>query len=108
MDGWDDINSSGGTIGTGINKAIHRLVISIANLRSSVSSQLTYVKGKIESLNQSFEQLNENIQKADQSSTKLARALNKLTFWAVVIAALGLLNSLGQFLYQNKLWPFSQ
>lgn len=114
LEGWDEINSSPGTIGTGINKAIHRLVISIANLRSDVSSQLGYLQNKIErlqnsadQLNQSFEKLNENIKKADESSIRLASALNRLTFGGVIVASAGILLALVQFLFENKIWPFS-
>ena len=113
LDGWDEINSDPGTIGTGINKAIHRLVISIANLRSVTSSQLGYLQNKIErlqnnvsQLNESFSQLNENIKKADESSTKLAGALNKLTFWGVIVAGSGIVVVLIQFLFENRIWPF--
>lgn len=115
LDGWDEINSSPGTIGVGINKAIHRLVISLANLRSSTSSQLRYLQNKIEDiqvvankLNQSFIQLNENIKKADESSTNLANALNNLTFYGVLVTGSGVFLALIQFLYQNKIWPFTQ
>lgn len=114
LDGWDEINSSPGTIGAGINKAIHRLVISIANLRSGVSSQLGYLQNKIQrlhdsanQLNQSFIQLNEAIKKADESSTKLATALNRLTLWGVIIAGSGIFLALTQFLFENEIWPFS-
>jgi|SRR3989338_10799002 len=113
LEGWDEINSSGGTIGTGINKAIHRLVISLANLRSSTSSQLRYLQNKVEGLqtsvaqlNQCFERLNENIERADESSTKLSTALNRLTFYGVLIATVSVFVVLIQFLYENHIWPF--
>lgn len=113
LDGWDEINSDPGTIGTGINKAIHKLVISIASLRSATSAQLVYLQDKIErlqnnvsQLNESFIQLNENIKKADQSSTNLATALNKVTFFGVSVAFLGVGVAIIQFLFENKIWPF--
>ncbi|MEK7553117.1 MAG: hypothetical protein AAB504_00275 [Patescibacteria group bacterium] len=115
LEGWEEINSNGGTIGTSINKAIHKLVISIANLRSGVSSQLGYLQNKIErlqdtadQLNQSFKQLNGNIKKSDESSTKLAAALNRLTLFGVLVAGIGILLALIQFLFENKIWPFTQ
>lgn len=107
LDGWDDINSSGGTIGTGINKAIHKLVVAISNLRSTASSQLIYLQNKVTDLNGSFKELNENIKRAEESSTELARALNKLTFWGVIVAGSGIVIVLVQFLFENKIWPFS-
>lgn len=48
------------------------------------------------------------IKKADESSIKLANALNKLTFWGVLVAAVGVFVALIQFLYNNFIWPFSQ
>ena len=113
LDGWDEINSSPGTIGTGINKAIHKLVISLANLRSATSSQLGYLQNKIkglegsvDKLNQQFKKLNENIEKADASSSKLAKALNRLTLGGVIVAGSGILLALAQFLFENEIWPF--
>jgi len=112
LEGWDEINSDGGTIGTGINKAIHKLVFSLASLRSALSFQLGYLKDKVgdlqkstNELNQSFNQLNENFKKADESSTKLAGALNRLTFYGVLIAGSGIVLVLVQFLFENKIWP---
>lgn len=113
LEGWEDINSSPGTIGVGINKAIHRLVISIVNLRSSTSTQLVYLQNEIkhlqtsaDRLNQLFNQLNETIKKASDSSTKLATALNRLTFFGVVVAVFGILLALTQFLFENNIWLF--
>src|SRR3989344_6978520 len=112
LDGWDEINSSPGTIGTGINKAIHRLVISLTNLRSATSAKLGYLNNKVErlqgsidKLNQCFVQLNKNIEKADESSTKLSTALNRLTSWGVSIAGVSVIVVLLQFLYENHIWP---
>ena len=113
LDGWDEINSSGGTIGTGINKAIHKLTLSIANLRSATSAQLGYLQSKVgglhhsvDKLNDSFIQLNKNIEKADASSTRLATALNHLTLAGVIVAGIGICLALTQFLFENKIWPF--
>ena len=89
-------------------------MISLANLRSAISSQLGYLQDKIEHLqnsankfNQLFEQLNENIKKADDSSTKLASALNRLTLGGIIVASVGILFVFIQFLFENKIWPFS-
>lgn len=94
-------------------EAAHRLVVSIANLRSSVSSQLGYLQNKIghlnessDQLNKSLAQLNENIKNAEKSSTDLAKALNKLTFLGVGAAILGVAVTTIQFLFENKIWPF--
>jgi len=108
LDGWDDINSNGGTIGTGINHAIHKLVIAIANLRGSTSSHLGFLENNLKELKENVDRLNENIKNADTSSTKLATALNRLTFWGIVIASMGILFAIIQFLFENKIWPFIQ
>lgn len=99
LDGWEDIDNNGGTIGTGINKAIHRLVIAIFNSGSKTSHQLIYLKDKIE-------ELNKNLKDASGSSANLATSLNRLTLFGVLIALLGIISQLGQFLYLNHLWPF--
>ena len=39
LDDWDDINHNGGTVGTGINRAIHKLTIAIFNSGSKISAQ---------------------------------------------------------------------
>lgn len=114
LDGWKDINSDGGTIGTGINKAIHKLVVALVNIRLTTSSQLKDLQSKIGTLeesvnkmNGSFHELNNAIKKADKSSTNLSEALNRLTFWGVIIAGTGLIIGLAQFLFENSIWPFN-
>lgn len=116
LDGWDEIDSRTLTKGQGSHliKATHKLVLSLVNLRSAVSSQLGYLQNKIErlqnsvdQLNQSFIQLNNNVKSADKSSTDLAKALNRLTFYGVGVAFLGVGIATIQFLFENKIWPFS-
>lgn len=116
LDGWDEIIHKHLTDKNLVSliKATQKLVLSLANLRSATSSQLGYLQNKIEllhnsadQLNQSFEKLNENIRKADESSTKLASALNRLTLGGVIVASFGILLVLIQFLFENKIWPFS-
>jgi predicted RNase H-like nuclease (RuvC/YqgF family) len=62
----------------------------------------------ITKLKEKIELLNETIENANKSSEDLAKALNRLTFWGVFIAAVGVFVSLIQFLYNNHIWPFSQ
>ncbi|PIT96905.1 hypothetical protein COT82_00730 [Candidatus Campbellbacteria bacterium CG10_big_fil_rev_8_21_14_0_10_35_52] len=116
LDGWDEIIHPHLTDKNLVSliKATRKLVLSLANLRSATSSQLGYLQDKIECLqnnvsqvNESFAQLNVNIKKADESSTKLASALNRLTFGGVLVASVGILLVLVQFLFENKIWPFS-
>jgi|SRR3989344_1572551 len=116
LDGWDEIIHPHLTDKNLVSliKATQKLVLSLVNLRSATSSQLGYLQNKIErleggvnQLNKSFTQLNENIKKADQSSTNLAKALNRLTFYGVGVAFLGVGMGIVQFLFENKIWPFS-
>ena len=117
LDGWNDIEGESEIVYKNdlkLRMAAHKLVISLANLRSAISSQLGYLQDKIEHLqnsankfNQLFEQLNENIKKADDSSTKLASALNRLTLGGIIVASVGILFVFIQFLFENKIWPFS-
>lgn len=117
LDGWDEIEQESEIAyknDAKLRKAAHRLVGSLANLRSSISSQLGYLQNKIERLqqsadrlNKSFEELNKNIEKADKSSTALAKALNRLTFFGVGVAFLGTCIAIIQFLFENRIWPFN-
>src|SRR3990167_4672817 len=120
LDGWDEIEHSRLTDKNLLSliKATHKLVVSLANLRSSVSSQVDYLQDKVGRLQGSIDslhsdlkddigKLNKNFEGASASSTKLAEALNKLTFWGVLVAATGVSVALVQFLYQNQIWPFS-
>jgi len=90
LEGWDDINQNGSTIGTGINRAIHRLTIGIFNSGSKTSTQISYLGNKIETLNA-------NLEKANQSSDKLTEALNRITLAGVLIAGIGVLVAVGNF-----------
>ncbi len=71
LDGWDDINQNGGTVGTGINRAIHKLTVAIFNSGSKTSTALSYAKDAIE--------------KASSSSDKHTDALVRAT-WILAIA----------------------
>jgi len=117
LDGWDEIIHPHLTDKNLVSliKATQKLVVSLANLRSTASSKMGYLNNKIERLqgnveqfNQSFAELNKNIKKADESSTKLATALNRLTLGGVIVATLGISLALIQFLFENKIWPFLQ
>lgn len=75
---------------------------------SGVSQRMGYLTSAVrETLNKSIKELNQNIEKANESSTKLSKALNRLTLVSVIIAALGFTLLLVQFLYTNHIWPFS-
>lgn len=99
LEGWDDINQNGGTVGTGINKAIHRLTVAIFNSGSKTSTQVSYLGNKIDTLNQ-------NLEESSKSSEGLSKSLNRLTLFGVLVALLGIVSQLAQFLYLNNLWPF--
>lgn len=100
LEDWEDINQNGGTVGTGINRAIHKLTVAIFNSGSKTSTNIGYLKDKVD-------QLNKNLQESSNSSEKLARSLNLLTLFGVLVALMGIISQLGQFLYLNKLWPFN-
>jgi hypothetical protein len=108
LDGWEKIDHMHLTDKNLVSliRAVQKLVISIANLRSATSSQIGYLQNKVEYLNDSFIKLNENIKKADESSTRLSTALNRLTFCGVIIAGVSIFFTIIQFLFENKIWPF--
>ncbi len=110
LNGWNEIIHTHLTDKNIVSliKATQKLVLSLVNLRSTVSSHLGYLQNNVNHLNQSFVQLNENIKRADDSSTKLANALNRLTLGGVLIAGSGIFLALIQFLFENKIWPFFQ
>jgi len=116
LDGWEEIINRNLTDKNLVSliKATQKLVLSLVNLRLTISAQLGYLQNKIEhlqnnvsQLNESFVKLNDNIKKADESSTDLAKALNNLTFFGVSVAFLGVGVAIIQFLFENKIWPFS-
>ncbi len=72
LEGWDEINQNGGTIGTGINKSIHKLTVAIFNSGSKTSTHVGYLKDKVE-------QLNKNLEESSKSSDRNSRAMKYLT-----------------------------
>lgn len=86
LDGWDDIDISGGTIGTGINRAIHKLTVAIFNSGSKTSSALNHAKVTI---NSAAESMSVAIHEASNSADKHAEALTRATW--VLVAATGIL-----------------
>lgn len=90
LEGWEDINQNGGTVGTGINKAIHKLTVAIFNSGSKNSTQVSFLGDKID-------KLNKNLEESNASSDKLTKALNKITFAGVVVAGIGVAIGIGNF-----------
>lgn len=91
LEDWDKINQDGGTVGTGINRAIHKLTVAIFNSGLSNSTQVSYLGDKID-------KLNINIEKSNESSDKLTKALNKITLAGVIIAGIGVLVASGNLI----------
>lgn len=91
LEGWDDINQNGGTVGTGINRAIHKLTVAIFNSGSKTSTQVGDLGHKID-------RLNTNLEESNKSSDKLTAALNRITLAGVIIAAIGVLVAAGNFI----------
>ena len=82
LDDWESIDSNGGTIGTGINRAIHKLVVAIFNSGSKTSGALNYATAAIEKAENS---LTTSIENASKSADKHADALTHAT-WILAIA----------------------
>jgi len=81
---WEDINQNGGTTGTGLNKAIHKLVVSIFNSGSKTSGQVMHLGTEIK-------KLNENLKEASTSSAKLTTSIRNATWTAAIVGGLGVL-----------------
>ena len=78
LEDWDDINQNGGTIGTGINKSIHKLVVAIFNSGSKTSTHIGYLENKVD-------QLNKNLEESAKSSDRNSKAMNYLTLALVLL-----------------------
>jgi hypothetical protein len=55
---------------------------------------------QVERLTERLDTLNENFRKADESSIKLTRALNMITFWGVLVASTGVAVAFLNFIFQ--------
>jgi hypothetical protein len=84
LEDWEDINQNGGTIGTGINKAIHKLVVSIFNSGSKTSGQVMHLGSEVK-------KLNENLKEASESSKNLTISIRNATWTAAIVGGLGVL-----------------
>ena len=82
LEDWKDINQSGGTIGTGINRAIHKLTVAIFNSGSKTSTALIRTKDAVK---EATENMSAAINKASNSSDKHTEALTRAT-WILAIA----------------------
>ena len=82
LEGWEDINQSGGTVGTGINRAIHKLTVAIFNSGSKTSAALTYTK---EAIKEAAKDMSSAINTASSSADKHATALTRAT-WILAVA----------------------
>lgn len=82
LDDWNDINNSGGTIGTGINRAIHKLVVAIFNSGSKTSTGLNHAEVVIKEFSADMSRA---INAASNSADKHATALTRAT-WALGVA----------------------
>lgn len=79
---WENIDNNGGTVGTGINRAIHKLVIAIFNSGSKTSGQVMHLGSQID-------KLNANLEKASASSKNLTTSIRNATWAAAIIGGLG-------------------
>lgn len=77
------------------------------NLRKDFYKKLSWyfgekqnLKGAIILVQDQLEKLNENLKKADESSTRLTKALNKLTLWGIIIAGGSLVVGLCSLIFE--------
>ncbi len=96
LQNWEEIEllskSSSDTEGKlGFIKALHKVTIGIVNSKNSISGLTPFIAR----IGIVIEQLNKNLQKADESSTKLTQALNRITFYGVIVAGFGVLVAVG-------------
>ncbi len=82
LEGWDDINQNGGTVGTGINRAIHKLTVAIFNSGSKTSAAVNFANRTIE---EASKNTSAAIDKASGSADKHATALTRAT-WVLAVA----------------------
>lgn len=75
LEDWDEINQDGGTVGTGINKAIHKLTVAIFHSGKDISGQVMH-------LGTHLEKLNSNLVRASTSSENLTTSIRNAT-WTV-------------------------
>lgn len=54
----------------------------------------------ISKISDELEKLNQNLEKADKSSTNLTTALNKITFWGVIVATAGVTAAILNFIFE--------
>lgn len=88
LDGWDEIHSKVTTKDTlSLTKATHKLVLSLANLRSAVSSQVGYLQNKVERLQQSVDRLGDTLQNSIDRFNKASSKLYKGNIWLTAIIA---------------------
>lgn len=55
---------------------------------------------RVSELNEEIKQLNANFKKADESSTNLTRALNRITLIGTIIAGLGVIVAILNFIFK--------
>ncbi|MFZ1075192.1 MAG: hypothetical protein WAN50_02360 [Minisyncoccia bacterium] len=82
LDDWENINTNGGTVGTGINRAIHKLTVAIFNSGSKTSTALNHAKA---TLQEATKEMSAAIDKASNSADKHAEALTRAT-WILATA----------------------
>jgi hypothetical protein len=56
--------------------------------------------GALNRIHDELTALNSNLKESSESSYGLTKALNKLTFWGVLIAGLGVLTAMGHLLFE--------
>lgn len=62
------------------------------------------IEERIDTLNGGIDKLNNNFEKADKSSTNLTKALNRITLAGAIIAGLGVLIAILNFIFQYNIF----
>lgn len=88
LDGWDEISlKAPNKDALSSIKTIHKLVLSLANLRSAVSSQVGYLQNKIERLQQSVDFLSSNLKSSIDDFNCASSKLYRVNIWLTGVIA---------------------
>lgn len=86
LEGWEDINQNGGTVGTGINRAIHKLTVAIFNSGSKTSGQVQHLQDIITQLNKTLKESSQSSDKHSSSMKWLTTSLVFIGFAQIIVA----------------------
>lgn len=79
----------------GVGKALQNVTLGVVNVRHSLAG----LRSTIGKIGDNLVILNKNLQDADESSKKLTQALNIITLAGVIVAGIGILIALANFIW---------